>query len=207
MSTMGDFVRDVMTGLGYGGLALLVALENVFPPIPSEVILPLSGFYVQRGEFAFLPALASSTAGSVAGALALYWLARARGRRGILRMGRVLRVDEDDLTRMQDGFRRHGVLYVAVARLIPGLRSAVSVPAGISHMGLASFTALTAVRSAAWNALLIGAGMFLGSRYERVSDVIGPASAVVVGLLVVGGAVWITRRRRRAGSADPARSR
>lgn len=194
---LGDVIRDAMTTLGYPGLALLVALENLFPPIPSEVVLPLAGFFVERGEFRFLAALAASTAGSVGGALVLYWMAHFGGRRAILRYERFLRVGEDDLARLEDGFRRNGVLYVAVARLVPGLRSAVSVPAGIVRMPLPLFIALTTVGSAAWNAALIGAGWALGTQYHAVGDVIGPVSGVIVAVAAAAGAWWYLRHRRR----------
>ena len=193
-----------MTSLGYPGVALLVALENVFPPIPSEVVLPLAGFFVSRGEFGFAATVAAATAGSVAGALVLYWMARAGGRRLILRHGRILRVDAEDLGRLERGFRRHGVLYVAGARMVPGLRSAVSVPAGITRMPLAPFVALTAAGSAAWNTTLIAAGWALGTQYRTVEDLIGPVSAVIVAVLGVGGAVWYARHRGRRGSSAAA---
>jgi LPXTG-motif cell wall-anchored protein len=192
-----DVVHDVITALGYPGLALLVAIENVFPPIPSELILPLAGFLITEGDFSFLPAVLWSTTGSVAGALVLYAIARSGGRRGVLRWGGVLRISEESLDRLDEGFRRRGVLYVAGARLIPGLRSAVSVPAGLARMPLGRFVALTTLGSATWNAALIGAGWLLGSQYERVGGVIGPISTVLVGLAVAALAVWLLRRRRR----------
>lgn len=192
-----DVVHDVITALGYPGLALLVAIENVFPPIPSELILPLAGFLITEGDFSFLPAVLWSTAGSVAGALVLYAIARSGGRRSVLRWGGVLRISPESLDRLDEGFRRRGVLYVAGARLIPGLRSAVSVPAGLARMPLGRFVVLTTLGSATWNAALIGAGWLLGSQYERVGGVIGPISTVLVGLAVVALAVWLLRRRRQ----------
>jgi membrane protein DedA with SNARE-associated domain len=195
---MEDLVRDVIVGMGYTGLALLVALENLFPPIPSELILPLAGFYVGRGEFSFLPALLSSTAGSVGGALVLYGIARWGGRRVILRFHALLRVDEADLGRLDEGFRRHGLFYVAGARLLPGLRSAVSVPAGIARMPLLPFFVLTTLGSAVWNAALIGAGVYLGANFDRVSDLIGPASAVILAVAATAIVAWWVRRRRRS---------
>ncbi len=193
---MAEFVRDVIAALGYPGIAALVAIENLFPPLPSELILPLAGWLVDRGEFSFLGAVLAATAGSVGGALILYGIARKGGRRTILRFERVLRVDEDDLDRLERGFARHGVLYVAGARLIPGLRSAVSVPAGLTRMPLGRFTVLTTIGSAAWNAALIGAGWVLGHEYERVADVVGPIGTVVLVLAVAGGAGWLLHRRR-----------
>ncbi len=199
---MEDLVRDVIVGMGYTGLALLVALENLFPPIPSELILPLAGFYVGRGEFSFLPALLSSTAGSVGGALVLYGIARWGGRRVILRFHALLRVDEEDLGRLDEGFRRHGLFYVAGARLLPGLRSAVSVPAGIERMPLLPFFVLTTLGSAAWNAALIGAGVYLGANFDRVSDLIGPASAVILAIAATAIVVWWVHRRRRRSAGE-----
>jgi membrane protein DedA with SNARE-associated domain len=193
---MAEFVRDVIAALGYPGIAVLVAIENLFPPLPSELILPLAGWLVDRGEFSFLGAVLAATAGSVGGALILYGIARKGGRPTILRFERILRVDADDLDRLERGFARHGVLYVAGARLIPGLRSAVSVPAGLTRMPLGRFTVLTTIGSAAWNAALIGGGWVLGHEYERVADVVGPIGTVVLVLAVAGGAGWLLHRRR-----------
>lgn len=189
---MGDiaaWVLDVIAALGYVGLALLLVAENLFPPIPSEVVLPLAGFLVGRGDLAFLGALLSSTFGSVAGALFLYALGRYGGRKLVLRYGRFLRVDEKSLDRADAWFRRYGDWVVLFARVVPFARSIVSIPAGTMNMPVVRFVALTAIGSCAWNALLIGAGVILGANWQRVETWVGSYSNTV--LIVVAAAVAI----------------
>jgi membrane protein DedA with SNARE-associated domain len=207
LAAVGDWVREAVASGGYLAVALLIFVENVFPPIPSEVILPLAGYYVGQGELDFVPAVAAATVGSVAGALVLYALARHGGRPLLLRHGRLLRLTEADLDRGDAWFDRHGPWLVFFGRLVPGVRSLVSVPAGLSEMPLGRFVWLTAAGSALWNAALIGAGWGLGSNWEQVGSYIGPLSTAVVALLVAGAAVWLVqrhRRRRRRRSRQPA---
>lgn len=162
------WVSGVLDSYGLLGLVLLLLVENLFPPIPSEVILPLSGFLVGRGVFTFPGALAASTTGSLLGAYILYALGRWGGRELILRYGRVLRITKDDLDRAEGWFDRYGDWIVFFARMVPGIRSVVSVPAGILEMPLLRFTILTIAGSAIWNTLLIGAGWMLGNNWELV---------------------------------------
>jgi membrane protein DedA with SNARE-associated domain len=206
LAGIGDWIRDAVTAGGYPVLALLILAENVFPPIPSELILPLAGFYVGRGELAFGWTVAAASLGSVTGALILYGLARHGGRPLLLRHGRLLRLHERDLDRADAFFDRHGSWFVLLGRLVPGVRSLVSVPAGLSEMPLLRFVLLTLAGSTAWNATLVGAGWLLGSNYGRVADVIGPIStgvAVALGFAVAGFVVWWYRRRR--ASSEPTR--
>ena len=154
---VGQRIQDVMGSLGYVGLALLLVFENLFPPIPSEVVLPLAGFFVGRGDFAFWGALLAATVGATAGALVLYGLARRGGRALVLRYGRWLRVGEEDLDRAEGWFARYGDLVVLGVRVVPFARSVVSIPVGILEVPLLRFTILTTVGSAVWNAVLIGA--------------------------------------------------
>ncbi|MBA2346693.1 MAG: DedA family protein, partial [Solirubrobacterales bacterium] len=150
--------RNVVDTAGYPGLAGLILVENVLPPIPSEIILPLAGVAVGRGQFTFTLAVLAATLGSVLGALIIYGLARVGGRPLLLRYGRLLRLSERDLDRADGWFDRHGAGIVVGGRLIPGVRSLVSVPAGLSEMPVLRFVALTALGSAVWNSALIGAG-------------------------------------------------
>lgn len=192
----GDWVRNTVTTGGYPALAGLILAENLFPPIPSELILPLAGFYVGQGQLTFMLAVLAATLGSVVGALILYTLARFGGRPAILRFGRMLRVRERDLDRADAWFDRRGDWIVLFGRLIPGARSLVSVPAGLSEMPILRFTALTTLGSATWNCALIGAGWALGSQYGRVGEVVGPVSTVVVLLLALGTAALVVRAYR-----------
>lgn len=195
--SIGDWVREVVTSAGYPGLAALILIENLFPPIPSEVILPLAGFYVGEGVLVFGWAVLAATVGSVAGALLIYAIARHGGRPLLLRQGRLLRLREGDLDRADEWFDRYGGWIVFGGRLLPGARSLVSVPAGISEMPLVRFAVLTALGSAIWNATLVGAGWALGRNYERVSGAIGPIGTGVTVALVLAAVVLGARWYRR----------
>lgn len=193
-----------MTGLiragGYPALFGLLVAENLFPPIPSEAILPVAGFLADRGEMGFTLAVLAATLGSVVGALVLYAVARHGGRPLVLRHGRLLHVTERELDRAEDWFARFGDGVVLGARVIPLARSVVSLPAGCLRMGVVRFTVLTAIGSALWNTALVGAGWWLGHEWERVADVVAPASRVVLVVAVLATAaatVWLVRRRRR----------
>lgn len=194
-------ITDLIRSAGYVGLFAVVLAENLVPPIPSELVLPFAGWEVAQGELALLPALVAATAGSVTGALILYWIARRGGRRAILATHRVSRVTAADLDRVDARFRRHGVWFVLAGRCVPGLRSVVSVPAGMAHMHLGLFVALTALGSTIWNSVLIGAGIALGSQFEEVDSVVGPLSTAVVAVLAFAVLFVLVRLRRRGTSS------
>src|SRR5688572_23863801 len=171
--------------------------ENLFPPIPSEAVLPLAGYLVQRGEMTFLAALLVSTAGSVVGALILYAVGRYGGRPVLLRYRWLFRATEADLDRADRWFDRHGPKIVLFARMVPLARSIVSLPAGWSEMPIGRFVLLTAIGSAIWNALLIWIGHAVGDRYEEVAALIERFSrpiAVLIILGLIGLLVWWYRR-------------
>ena len=170
----------VIGALGYIGLALLLVAENLFPPIPSEVVLPLAGFLVGRGDLSLWGAIFAATFGSVAGALVLYGLGRWGGRRLVLRYGQWLRVDEKGLKDAEGWFRRYGDWVVLFARVVPVARSIVSIPAGTMKMPLLRFVLLTTLGSAVWNSILIGAGVALGANWQAVEGWMGSYSDVVL---------------------------
>lgn len=201
MSSVTDWVSDAVETGGYPALAGLILLENLFPPIPSEIILPLAGFSVGKGELVYLLAVLAATLGSVVGALILYVVARRGGRPLIYRFAPRVRISARELDRADAWFDRYGAWFVLFGRLIPGVRSLVSIPAGLSEMPLMRFTLLTAIGSAVWNALLIGVGAALGENWEEVAAVVGPMSTgALVGLIAATavGALWLLRRNREA---------
>jgi membrane protein DedA with SNARE-associated domain len=196
-----QWIDQVISSFGYGGVVTLMLLENLFPPIPSEAILPLVGFLVNRGDLAGIPALIAATLGSLVGAIVLYALGRWGGRPLVLRYRRVLRVTEAELDRADGWFDRYGGWIVLFGRMVPLARSVVSIPAGMSEMPVWRFALLTALGSAVWNALLIGAGWFLGENWLRVTGFIGSISDIVLVIVVVGVVslgVWWWRRPRKA---------
>jgi membrane protein DedA with SNARE-associated domain len=199
------WVLDVIETLGAVGVGLLVALESVFPPIPSEVVLPLAGFLAGEGRLSFAAVVTWATAGSLVGALLLYWLGAALGTDRLRRLAdRVPLMDGRDVDRAEDWMRRHGAWAVLLGRMVPGVRSLVSIPAGVQRMPLWLFSVLTVVGSAVWNVLFVGLGFLLGDRWERVGEYSDLLNYVVVGAVVlVLGAVVVRRLDRRRRGLDP----
>jgi membrane protein DedA with SNARE-associated domain len=199
------WVADVMLAFGYVGVALLVALDNVFPPIPSEIILPLAGFLSGQGHLAYPGVVLAATVGSVAGALPLYavgyWLGEARLRPLVRRFGRWLFIEEADLDQAQEWFDRHGTKAVLLGRCVPLVRSLISIPAGLACMPLRRFVVYTALGSGLWNAILVGIGWTLGERWEQVGSYLKPLEYVVMALLVAATARFLWHRLRSPSGA------
>jgi membrane protein DedA with SNARE-associated domain len=195
---MTDWITAVIDALGYLGVAALVALESVFPPIPSEVVLPLAGFHAGRGESSLAGMVAAATAGSVVGAWVLYGVSAAVGperlRRFLMRSGRWFGIGPEDLDRAEAWFDRRADAAVLVGRCAPLIRSIISIPAGFRRMPVLRFTAYTAVGSLVWNVALISAGAVLGDRWHEVGDLVGLLQAVVI--LGIGGAAALVLWRR-----------
>ena len=200
---MTQWVFSIVDRLGEIGIGLLIFLENVVPPVPSEVILPLAGFRARTGALNVWLAWPAATAGSVLGAIVLYglgaWLGYDRlhalaGKRWFFL------TSQKDLDRGQRIFSRHGGKVVLLGRCVPVIRSLVSIPAGIVRMPLPRFLLLTAVGSGVWNALFIGLGWYLGDHWDRVQTWLGPVTYVVLGLALVG-LVWLAVRKVRAHRA------
>jgi membrane protein DedA with SNARE-associated domain len=172
---------DLMEKLGAPGAGLAVALENLFPPLPSEVILPLAGFAANRGDLGLASAILFTTLGSVVGALALYGVGAALGRertRGLA--ARLPLVKVEDIDKAESWFNRHGAKAVLIGRLVPVVRSLISVPAGVERMTVPLFVALTALGSAVWNTALIVAGYALGEKWHVVESSVGVLQWVVL---------------------------
>lgn len=183
------WITDVVERLGWVGVGALVALESVFPPIPSEAVLPLAGYVAVRGGPSLAGMVVAATIGSVVGSWLLYGIAASVGRARIhgfvIRFGRYLGVDEQELERAEAWFDRRGSTAVLVGRCVPLIRSLVSLPAGVRRMPPVRFTVLTAIGSAVWNVALIGAGAAFGEHWERVSDAVGLLQVAVVAMLAI----------------------
>lgn len=198
LDSLTEFARNAVTTLGYPGILAAMVAENLFPPIPSEIVLPLAGYEVFQGNLTFLLTVLAATAGSLVGALILYAVGRYGGRPAVDRWGRVLRVSQADVDRAERWFDRWGDWIVLVSRMIPLVRSVVSIPAGILEMSVPRFVVLTTIGSLLWNVLLVGAGYQLGNRWEDVSHLVGSFSdvmKVVAVLAVVAAGLWLWRRR------------
>lgn len=195
------WVVDVIESIGALGVGVLILLENVFPPLPSEVVLAFAGFSVSQGVLNGPLAWAAATAGSLAGAYVLYAVGALVGYDRLHDLaGRrwFVLFTQTDLRRGERFFARHGSKVVLLARVVPLLRSIVSVPAGITRMPLARFTALTVVGSGVWNALFLYAGYRLGVRWDEVGQYLQPVSyAVVLAVLLALVALTVRTLRRR----------
>lgn len=209
---MSDRVAETVETLGYLGVGLMVALESLFPPIPSELVLPLGGFVAGRGDASYVGMVLAATIGSLVGAWALYGLSAAIGpvrlHAFVVRYGRWFRLGEKDLRRAEAWFDRRSDAAVLVGRCIPLVRSIVSVPAGFRRMPIGRFTVLTAAGSAVWNAALIGAGAILGERWHKVGDVMGLVQGAVLVAIAAGAGLVVWRRvvrprLARAGDLPP----
>lgn len=200
---------DLMEKLGGVGAGIAIALENLFPPLPSEVILPLAGFTAAQGKMSLASALLWTTAGSVIGAAVLYWLGALLGRdrlRAIV--DRMPLVNLSDVDKTEAWFAKHGKKAVFFGRMIPIFRSLISIPAGIERMSFGTFMLLTTVGSAIWNTIFVMAGYYLGENWDEVEKYAGYFQYVVIA--VVAGLLlwWLVRRikqireRRNAGLPD-----
>jgi membrane protein DedA with SNARE-associated domain len=184
-----DWITGFIDASGYAGLALLMFAENVFPPIPSELIMPLAGFTAARGELNIVAAVLVGSAGSLAGStlwyLAGYWLGGDRVRRFAARHGRWLTISPADVDTACAWFNRHGGKAVLLGRLVPAARTLISVPAGIAGMKLLPFLVYSAVGTLIWTSILSAAGFFLETQYRKVADWVDPVSDVVLAALVL----------------------
>ncbi|MDX8028864.1 DedA family protein [Lentzea sp. BCCO 10_0856] len=194
-----EWITRLMEALGSPGAGLAVALENVFPPVPSEVILPLAGFTAGQGKISLIAAILWTTAGSVVGALALYGLGAWLGLERLRRIAdRVPFVKVSDVDKADAWFDEHGTKAVFVGRMVPVVRSLISIPAGVSGMPVVKFTLYTAAGSLVWNTALILAGYALGENYELVDRYLGWVStAVLVALAIAIGWFVVSRVKAR----------
>ncbi|GAA1663738.1 hypothetical protein GCM10009745_01730 [Kribbella yunnanensis] len=192
---------DLMEKLGAPGAGLAVAAENLFPPLPSEVILPLAGFAASRGDLGLVAAIIFTTLGSVIGALALYGVGAGLGRHRTRTLAAKLPlVKVDDVDKAEEWFNRHGAKAVLIGRLVPVVRSLISVPAGVERLSVPLFVLLTTIGSGIWNTLLIVAGYQLGERWHVVESSIGVFQWVVLGG-AIAAVTWFVIVKLRARSS------
>jgi len=201
---MTEFILDAITWGGYVGIFLLMALENIVPPVPSEVIMGLGGMAVARGDMTIVPLILWGTAGTTAGNYFWYAVGRRFGYLGLKpfvdRWGRWLTVEWEDVEKLHGFFLRHGGKTVFVFRFLPTFRTMISLPAGMARMPLWRFFVATFVGSAVWNTVLAGAGYHLGSNFDRLDRYVGPAAIALSVAIVIGYiyrvATWKPRERR-----------
>lgn len=200
-----DWTIQLMQGFGYWGIAIVILVENLFPPIPSELVLPFAGFMTTSGSFTLVGVLTASTIGSVLGALALYglgaWFGRDRIYRFVARFGRYLSVNVGHVQQAEDRFKRYGPWTVFFLRMVPIMRSIISIPAGLVGMNLWTFTAYTTAGALIWNLVLVGVGAVLGAAWPQVADWVGYYQNLVIALavlVVLGFGLRMVAKKKRA---------
>ncbi|NMM51014.1 DedA family protein [Paenibacillus aquistagni] len=202
---MQNWITDFMESYGYLAVFLMIMLENVFPPIPSELILTFGGFMTTYTELTIGGVIFVSTLGSVAGALILYGLGYVlrieRMERIVERYGHVLRVKKEDLHKANSWFDRYGYWTVLLCRMVPLIRSLISIPAGMAKMNVWLFLLFTTIGSLIWNVLLVSLGAALGGSWEKIVEVMDVYSsftyAAIALMLVIGAIVFFRKRRKK----------
>lgn len=200
---MAQWIQQLVDQLGYFGIAVLMFVETVFPPLPSEVIMPLAGLRAARGALSLPGVIAAGAAGAMTGNLCWYAVARMLGidrLHGLIdRHGRWLTLGWEEVERAKTWFGRRGALFVCVGRIVPTVRSVVSIPAGLLRMPLGPFLFWSTVGTAAWTAILAAAGFLLGQRYGVVDRLMGPLSTGIIVVLVLWYAWRVATWRPRHG--------
>ncbi len=202
MSQLSAWVLIIMAKFGYLGIIFAMFAENVFPPIPSELIMPAAGFAVARGDLNLILVILAGTLGSVLGALPLYYLGRLLNEDRLMlfteKYGKYVFVKPSDIRSSSVWFDKHGNKAVFFGRMVPGIRSFISIPAGMSKMPMLPFLAFTALGSSIWTSLLTVAGYYFGENYEVIETMLAPYSKGFLLLAVVIIIAWFIKRRLSA---------
>lgn len=201
---MENWITEIMSQYGYLGIFLLIMLENIFPPIPSEVILTFGGYMTTQTDMTALGVILISTAGSVVGALILYGIGQfldvARLEKIVDRWGRVLRLTRKDIHKADAWFDKYGIWTVLFCRLIPLIRSLISIPAGMANMKFGLFLLFTTVGTLIWNTILVSVGAAVGDNWESIVGVMDVYSNIAYALIAIAGLAviwWYLRFRKR----------
>lgn len=193
---MEQIIISIINKYGYMGIALLIAVENIFPPIPSEVILTFGGFATTISKITVTGTIVYATIGSVIGAIILYWIGRALNEERIekiadSKLGKALGIKKENIHKSFIWFDNKGKYAVFIGRFVPIIRSLVSIPAGMAKMPIAPFLILTTVGSIIWNTVLIGLGKIAGASWSKVAKYVGEYSSVILAILIVLLAIGI----------------
>lgn len=202
---METWITSIMADFGYIGIFLLIMVENLFPPIPSEIILTFGGFMTTVSSLNVVMVIIVATLGSVVGAILLYKVASYFGKERltkiVLKYGRILRLKESDIERAESFFLKYGSWAVFLCRMIPLIRSLISIPAGMTKMKMSRFLVLTTAGGLLWNTVLIGLGALLGESWNEIVVFMDSFStiiySIIAGLLIVGLAFFIRARFKK----------
>ncbi len=199
MNQISEWILAIMAKFGYLGIIFAMFAENVFPPIPSEVIMPAAGFAASRGDLNLILVILAGTLGAMLGALPLYYLGSIFDKERLMTLtekyGKYVFVKPEDISATNDWFDNHGKKTVFFGRMVPGIRSFISIPAGMNKMPLLLFLTLTALGSSIWTTVLTLAGYYFGENYQVVETTLAPYSKIfgVLALIIIAG--WFIKRR------------
>jgi len=196
-----DWITTTINSLGYLGIGFLMFVENLFPPIPSELIMPLAGFVVAQGKMNFVYVLLAGVIGTILGAFPWYYAGRLLGEERLSRLcdryGKWIGISGADIARSKSWFDRHGGKAVLLCRLVPGVRTLISIPAGISNMNMAAFLIYSTIGTTLWVGLLTYAGFALGQHYDLVDQYLGPVSKYVLIAISIVFVIFLIVKNRR----------
>ena len=201
---LAEWIPNVMNQLGYWGIGLLMFLENLFPPIPSELIMPLAGFTVAKGQMDFIMVVIAGVVGTILGAFPWYYIGKFISEERLEHLadkyGKWISVTSKDIKKANNWFNEHGGKAVFFCRLVPGVRTLISLPAGINNMPLIPFTLYSTLGTTVWVTFLTFLGYKLGDHYELVDQYLGPVSKIVLAIIVIFFILWIVRKQMRRSS-------
>lgn len=201
---MTRWVLDFISATGYFGIVVLMFVENIFPPIPSEFIMPLAGFLVSENKFSFIAVVFAGTLGSVLGAIPLYYLGAKIGEEKLKKFadnqGRWFAFSGEDIEKANEWFSKYGRLAVLICRIVPGIRSVISIPAGINRMNFASFLFFTTIGSAIWTLFLTGAGYALKNNFADIEKYLDPFVYVILAVIVILYLIRVVRYKHPQNS-------
>ncbi len=201
---LAEWIPNVMNQLGYWGIGLLMFLENLFPPIPSELIMPLAGFTVAKGQMDFILVIIAGVVGTIVGAFPWYYIGKFISEERLEHLadkyGKWISVTSKDIKKANNWFNEHGGKAVFFCRLVPGVRTLISLPAGINNMPLIPFTLYSTLGTTIWVTFLTFLGYKLGDNYELVDEYLGPVSKIVLAIIVIFFILWIVRKQMRRSS-------
>jgi len=201
---LAEWIPNVMNQLGYWGIGLLMFLENLFPPIPSELIMPLAGFTVAKGQMDFILVVIAGVVGTIAGAFPWYYIGKFISEERLEHLadkyGKWISVTSKDIKKANNWFNEHGGKAVFFCRLVPGVRTLISLPAGINNMPLIPFTLYSTLGTTIWVTFLTFLGYKLGDNYELVDEYLGPVSKIILAIIVIFFILWVVRKQMRRSS-------
>ena len=201
---LAEWIPNIMNQLGYWGIGLLMFLENLFPPIPSELIMPLAGFTVFKGQMDFILVIIAGVVGTILGAFPWYYIGKFISEERLEHLadkyGKWISVTSKDIKKANNWFNEHGGKAVFFCRLVPGVITLISLPAGINNMPLIPFTIYSTLGTTIWVTFLTFLGYKLGDHYELVDQYLGPVSKIVLAIIVISFILWVVRKQMRRSS-------